>query len=154
MDVEQYKMLNVKDDPIQSRQTHLDVMCFPTLFPSGQFGEFHPRDKHVSASEYAKSRLLNKDPRFRKDPQYIFFLLWQQEMRQISAGIYNVLKSTGKGKMPVHEFLAGVSKSDESIEANLFCQITNCLTPRLKTREKTTTILSCCCSSHFEMRVI
>ena len=119
MDVEQYKMLNVKDDPIQSRQRHLDVMCFPTLFPSGQFGEFHPRDKHVSASEYAKSRLLNKDPRFRKDPQYVFFLLWQQEMRQISAGIYNVLKSTGKGKMPVHEFLAGVSKSDESIEANL-----------------------------------
>ncbi|KAL5503511.1 hypothetical protein EMCRGX_G010470 [Ephydatia muelleri] len=63
MDVEQYKMLNVKDDPIQSRQRHLDVMCFPTLFPSGQFGEFHPRDKHVSASEYAKSRLLNKDSR-------------------------------------------------------------------------------------------
>ena len=59
IDVEQYKMLNVKDDPIQ-----------------------------------AKSRLLNKDPRFQKDPQYIFFLLWQQEMRQISAGIYNVLKST------------------------------------------------------------
>ena len=119
MDVEQYKMLNVKDDPIQSRQRHLDVMCFPTLSPSGQFGEFHPRDKHVSASEYAKSRLLNKDPRFRKDPQYVFFLLWQQEMRQISAGIYNVLKSTGKGKMPVRELLAGVSKSDESIEANL-----------------------------------
>eukprot|EP00731_Ephydatia_muelleri_P022816 Em0015g399a len=82
------------------------------------FGEFHPRDKHVSASEYAKSRLLNKDPRFRKDPQYVFFLLWQQEMRQIS-GIYNVLKSTGKGKMPVRELLAGVSKSDENIEANL-----------------------------------
>ena len=40
-------------------------------------------------------------------------------MRQISAGIYNVLKSTGKGKMPVHELHAGVSKSDESIEANL-----------------------------------
>ena len=36
MVVEQYNMLNVKDDPIQSRQKHLDVMCFPTLFPSGQ----------------------------------------------------------------------------------------------------------------------
>ena len=71
MDVEQYKMLkDVKDDPIQSRQKHLDVMCFPTLFPSGEFGEFHPQDKPVSASEYAKSRLLNKDSRFRKeDPQ-------------------------------------------------------------------------------------
>ncbi|KAL5469161.1 hypothetical protein EMCRGX_G030373 [Ephydatia muelleri] len=43
-DVEQYKMQNVKDSPIESRQRHLDVMCFPTLFPSGQFGEFHPRE--------------------------------------------------------------------------------------------------------------
>ena len=73
----------------------------------------------MSASEYAKSRLLNKDSRFRKDPQYVFFLLWQQEMRQISAGIYNALKSTSKGKMPVHEFLSRVSKSDENMEANL-----------------------------------
>eukprot|EP00731_Ephydatia_muelleri_P010082 Em0005g668a len=93
-DVEQYKMQNVKDSPIESRQRHLDVMCFPTLFPSGQFGEFHPREMHLSASEYAKSRLLNKDSRFRKDPQYVFFLLWQHKMRQIAAGIYNVLKTT------------------------------------------------------------
>ena len=40
-------------------------------------------------------------------------------MRQISAGIFNVLKSTSKGKMPVHEFFARVSKSDENVEANL-----------------------------------
>ena len=119
LDVEQYKMQNVKDSPIESRQRHLDVMCFPTLFPSGQFGEFHPRDIHLSASEYAKSRLLNKDSRFRKDAQYVFFLLWQQEMRQISAGIYNVLKTTSKGKVPVREFLSRVSNSDESVEANL-----------------------------------
>ncbi|KAL5457558.1 hypothetical protein EMCRGX_G034829 [Ephydatia muelleri] len=119
LDVEQYKMQNVKDSPIESRQRHLDVMCFPTLFPSGQFGEFHPRDIHLSASEYAKSRLLNKDSRFRKDAQYVFLLLWQQEMRQISAGIYNVLKTTSKGKVPVREFLSRVSNSDESVEANL-----------------------------------
>ena len=118
-DVEQYKMQNVKDSPIESRQRHLDVMCFPTLFPSGQFGEFHPREMHLSASEYAKSWVLNKDSRFRKDPQYVFFLLWQQEMRQIAADIYNVLKTTSKGKVPVHEFLSRVSYSDEGVEANL-----------------------------------
>ena len=32
-DIEQYKLLNVKEDPINNRQQHLDVMCFPTLFP-------------------------------------------------------------------------------------------------------------------------
>lgn len=52
-DAEQYKMQNVNDSPIESWQRHLDVMCFLTLFPSGQFGEFHPRDMRLSASEYA-----------------------------------------------------------------------------------------------------
>ena len=32
-DIEQYKLLNVKEDPISNRQEHLDVMCFPTLSP-------------------------------------------------------------------------------------------------------------------------
>eukprot|EP00731_Ephydatia_muelleri_P034522 Em0064g4a len=63
LDVEQYKMQNVKDSPIESRQRHLDVMCFPTLFPSGQFGEFHPRDIHLSASE-AKCLCVNSFPEF------------------------------------------------------------------------------------------
>ena len=53
------------------------------------------------------------------DPQYVFFLLWQQEMQQIAAGIYNVLKNTSKGKVRVHEFLSRVSNSDEGVEANL-----------------------------------
>ena len=33
-DIEQYKLLGVKEDPLDSRQQHLDVMCFPVLFPN------------------------------------------------------------------------------------------------------------------------
>ena len=80
-DIDHYKMLNVKEKPIESRQSHLDVMCFPTLFPSGRYGKFHPREQHISASEYAKSRVLNKDGHFRKDAQYVFFLYWHQDFR-------------------------------------------------------------------------
>ena len=65
-DTEQYKLLSVKEDPINNRQQYLDVMCFPTLFPTGKFGEHHPRTVKLSNSEYIKSRLLNKDSRFRK----------------------------------------------------------------------------------------
>ena len=60
-DTEQYKLLNVKEDPIDNRQQYLDVMCFPTLFPTGKFGEHHPRAVKLSHSEHIKSRLLNKD---------------------------------------------------------------------------------------------
>ena len=34
-DIDQYKLLNVREDPIDNRQQHLDVMCFPVLFPTG-----------------------------------------------------------------------------------------------------------------------
>ena len=70
-DIDQYKLLNVQEEPLDSHQKHLDVMCFPVLFLDG---EFQPREEKLSPTEYAKSRLLNKDLRFRKDPHYIYLL--------------------------------------------------------------------------------
>ena len=34
-DIQQYKMTHVREDSLDNRQMHLDVMCFPTLFPNG-----------------------------------------------------------------------------------------------------------------------
>ena len=118
-DIDQYKVLNIKEDPLDNRENFLDVMCFPVLFPTGQFGEHHPRHVKLSHSEYVKSRLLNKDSRYRKDPQYVFFLLWQKEMREISAGVYNLLKSTRRQPMSVSALLHGVATRDKHLEANL-----------------------------------
>ncbi len=118
-DTEQYKMLSVREDPLDNRQQHLDVMCFPVLFPTGKFGKFHPREVKLSHSEYIKSRLYNKDSRFRKDAQYVFYLLWQKEMRELSAGVYNLLKTTRCQPMSVSLLLHKVHGSDEHLEANL-----------------------------------
>ena len=95
-DIDQYKLLNVTDDPIDNRQKYLDVMCFPTLFPTGNFGAYHARNIPIGHAEYAKSQLLNKDSRFRKDSQYVFYLYWQKELRELNSGIYNLLKTQVK----------------------------------------------------------
>ena len=117
-DTEQYKVLGVKEDPIDNRQQHLDALCFPALFPTGKFGEFHPREQ-ISHSEYIKSRLLNKDSRFRKDPQYVFYLLWQKELCELASGVYNLLKCTRGQPMSVSSLLSRVQVSNEHLEANL-----------------------------------
>ena len=70
-DIDQYKLMSVEEDPLDNRQRHLDVMCFPVLFPDGNFGKYHPREVKLSHSEYIKSRLWNRDSWFRKDLQYI-----------------------------------------------------------------------------------
>ena len=118
-DIEQYKLLSIKEDPLDNRQKHLDVMCFPVLFPDGNFGKYHPREVKVSHSEYVKSRLLNKDSRFRKDPQYVFFLLWHKEMREIACGVYNLLKTSKSMPMSVANLLQKFEMNDEHLEANL-----------------------------------
>ena len=115
-DSEQYKL---KEDALSNKLKYLDVLCFPTLFPSGRFGESHPRKVPITPSEFAKSHLLNKDGRFRKDDLYVFYLLWQKEMRDLGAGIYNLLKGTRQQAMPVQDFLDQLSKSNQEVEANL-----------------------------------
>ena len=94
-------------------------MCFPVLFPTGKFGEFHLQQERLSHSEYIKSRLLIRDSRFRKDAQYVFYLLWQKEMRELSAGVYNLLKTTRSQPLSVSKLLDWVEASDEHLEGNL-----------------------------------
>ena len=67
----------------------------------------------------SKSRLLNKDDRFRKNAQYVLYLLWQKEMREVSAGVYNLLKSTRMERPSVSSLLQQARSSDEQHEANL-----------------------------------
>ncbi len=110
-------MLSVNESPLDNRQQHLDAMCFPVLFPTGKFGKFHPREVKLSHSEYIKLRLYNKDSHFRKDAQYVFYLLWQKEMRELSAGVYNLLKSTRSQAMSVSALLNEIEA--EHLEANL-----------------------------------
>ena len=118
-DIEQYKLVNVREELIDNRLKYLDVMCFPALFPNGQFGKYHKREVSLSHSEYVKSRLYSKDSRFRKDSQYVFFLLYQKEMREIATGVCNLLKKTKSHRMCVDQLLSKVQSSDEHLESNL-----------------------------------
>ena len=118
-DIEQFKLVNVREKLIDNRLKFLDVMCFPVLFPNGQFGKYHDREVSLSHSEYVKSRLYNRDSRFRKDSQYIFYLLHEKEMREIATGVCNLLKRTKSRPMSVDQLLSKVQSSDEHLESNL-----------------------------------
>ena len=60
-DSEHYKLMNVNKNALSNKLKHLDVLCFPTLFPSGRFGESHDHSTPISLSEFVKSHLLNRD---------------------------------------------------------------------------------------------
>ena len=52
-DIEQYKLLNIQDSPLDNGKRYLDVMCFPILFPTGKYGQNHNRESNYhSVSTY------------------------------------------------------------------------------------------------------
>ena len=118
-DIDQYKMVHVAEYPLKSTQHHLDLMCFPDLFPTGRCGEHEPRDIFLSFSEYVKSRLYNKDSRYRKKAEYIFYLMHHKLMREIKAGIYNCLKNARNRQASVRELLNQLESNDLELEGNL-----------------------------------
>ena len=50
-----YKWLSVHEQPLANQQRYLDALCFCILFPTGRYGEFHPRPVKLTFSEYIKS---------------------------------------------------------------------------------------------------
>ena len=53
-DIDHFKMVNVDEYPLKCSQVHLDLMCFPDLFPTGEFGEHHYREVHLSNARVHK----------------------------------------------------------------------------------------------------
>ena len=45
--------MNVQENPLDSRQLLLDLMCLPALFPTGAFGENHVLEEKINHAEYA-----------------------------------------------------------------------------------------------------
>ena len=50
----------------------------------------------------------------------MFYYLWQKELRELSSGICNVLKTTGKHSVSVKDFLSRVDSSNKQMEATMF----------------------------------
>ena len=58
---------------------------------------------------------------FEKSPEFVFYNLWIKEMRELSSGIYNTLKSGSRVRhgITARDFLERVESSNEHVEANL-----------------------------------
>ena len=71
-----------------------EVLAFPDLFPGG-FGGFDvlsPRDRDINLRRYVNQRLLNKDPRFSQNCEYIFAFQYATEIKQLRTDMHMALK--------------------------------------------------------------
>ena len=115
-------MLHVYANAYDSRAHDLDVKCFPDLFPTGKNGQYKKREVQLRAVEFIKFRLTSKHPRFRLNIQYLFFCLFNNTMRQISAGIFYKLNVTNPHNMcAAVELIAKLKKGELEDDFLVFC---------------------------------
>ena len=83
-DIDQFKLLNVKEQPLDNKLKYLDVLRFPVLFPNGNLvNTIHAQFKFLTLSmlnhaywtkTLTLERILN-----------VFYLLFQKHMRELSS---------------------------------------------------------------------
>ena len=71
-----------------------EVLAFPNLFPKGKGGKETdiPREREIDTRQYINQRLLNKDPRFSKNIEYIFAFQYATELKQLRTDMAFALK--------------------------------------------------------------
>ena len=85
-----------KKPQVMKMDPYSEEMSFPCLFPTGQFGYSHKRQKNVSLKKYFQSRMLHCDGRFARNIQYLFYAQYRCEAKEIKDGLSVALRK-GKG---------------------------------------------------------
>ena len=127
-DAEKYRQKDIKGDPLRAqKEAELDLMCFPTLFPRARGGmnvkvgkEPGERRRKIRPSEYYKYRLQNRDPRFRRDFEYLHVAHFFKLERQVEAGVYASLHlGKASAKLSKGDFVKKVKEGSEELAADL-----------------------------------
>jgi len=113
-----YQMLKIQDLPLDNREKSLDLLCFPDLYPFGINGQHETRQVKLHDHEFIKCRLMSKHSQYRLNQQYLFYLLNNTNMRQLSRGIYHKMNVTNpQVRYTAAEYLKAMSK--ELLESDL-----------------------------------
>lgn len=120
-----YQMLKIQEPSVDSRSAKLDAMCFPDLFPDGKNYFQVDREVQVDFTNFVHAKLFHRQPQFRKNTQYLFYLLNQATMRELAAGIYQVLNVV-HGNMTASEFLKKMEAGEFSKDlTSVFSRVRN-----------------------------
>jgi ATP-dependent DNA helicase PIF1 len=115
-----YKLKACSGQPLSIWDKNLDLMCFPDLFPRGRCGMYEPvRFTRMSAADFRVSRLSNMNARFRRNQQYLFHLLYDSDIKNLSNSISHMLRQNKPGLMTVEQVMNMLQAGNRQLEANL-----------------------------------
>lgn len=91
---EAFRTMKVTAKPLYLKYEKLDLYCYPELYPTGCGGTYSEREVIVKPPKFLKQRFHYRDPRFRRNIQYLFFEHGRYDDRAIEHGMYAVMKTS------------------------------------------------------------
>ena len=78
--------------------TFSEVLSFPAQFPTGRFGLKDPDRRHlITPKKYFNQRVLNTDPRFARNIDYLFYSQYFTEMKQLLDSVNIAMRKGTQG---------------------------------------------------------
>ena len=121
-----YQLNKVSGQSNNIFDTNLDLMTYPELFPTGVNGmKDVMREVKIGTSDYIKSRLLNKDPKFRLNMNYLFHCFQTQEVSNICHSVGHLLHSVTGRNLTAKEFHDRLAAKDGELQTKMFTLLAN-----------------------------
>ena len=106
--------------------TDLDIKAFPELFPTGKYGMRDVRRAvSISTTDYLRSRLLNRNPKFRLNLNYLFHCFHVQEISNMTHSVGHMLRSVTGNALSARSMLDRLKAKDADIAGKMFSIMAN-----------------------------
>ena len=118
-----YQQVKVQSEPMHyNKEKLLDLMMHPLIYPKGNGGSNDPkRQKKLRLREFFMYRLMNKDPRFRRNLRFLHTSYMNKRENSFRSGLYAMLNTGSKLKnMTAGQIKNRVMTNDEQAEKELY----------------------------------
>lgn len=120
-----YQMDKIRTNSLSIYDNHLDLKSFPELYPTAENGLRDARSIALAPSDFIKSRLLNKNSKFRRNINYIFHLFQQHEVNAMCHSVGHMLRTVTGRSLSAKQFYERLQKKDGEISSKMFGLLAN-----------------------------
>ena len=121
-----YQLNKVQQTAENIFNNDVNVKAYPELFPTGENGMRDvSRTVKISTTDFLRSRLLNKNPKFRLNINYLFHSFQVQEMSNMCHSIGHMLRTVTGGGLSARSLLERLKSRDGELNGKLFSMMAN-----------------------------
>ena len=115
-----YQLNKLQGQSMDIFNSDLDVKAYPELYPTGENGMKDVRNVKIGTSEFIRNRLLNKDPKFRLNLNYLFHCFHVQEISNMCHSVGHMLRTVTGNQLSAQSFLDRLKQKDGELKSNMF----------------------------------